>query len=232
MFQRQKKLLKKHETTKLFYNKYLYRLGIYNPIASIFRNKNFSYASTVLDKLQANYEDGLPLEVTYVMRKQPIRVSDFLDAQVLYNDFSRYKDDYLLRIEANTIGVYSNDKEWLKRVAYKLKNKKDFTEPQAELVEFLRNNTNTIIVDNNFGFEYKITLGNNRCPPTFADWLEKNRDKVKVTNQLIEDIRHGNYVSSRYFYARSENVLMLVRLIILDNMQRVDKLVSKQDIDK
>ena len=55
---RQKKLLKKHETTKLFYNKYLYRLGIRNPLASIFRNKNFAYASTILDQLQQDFESA------------------------------------------------------------------------------------------------------------------------------------------------------------------------------
>lgn len=224
-------MLAKNETTKLFYNKYLYKLGIYNPLGTIFRNKNFAYASTVLDKLQANYEDGLPLEVTYVMRKQPIRIPDFLDAQILYNELSRYKEDYLFRVEGSTLGIYSNDKEWCKRLAYKLKNAKDFTEPQADLVQFLRENTNTIIVDKDFGYEYKITL-NGACPATFADWLKANRDKVKVTDNLIDHIKDGQYVQGRYFYARSENVLMLIRLIILDNMQRVDKLVSKQDIDK
>jgi len=225
-------LLKKHETFKLFYNKYLYRLGIRNPIASIFRNKNFSYASTVLDKLQQDYEAGESLQVTYVMRVQPIRVQDFLDAQILYNELTRYNDDYSIRIENQTVGVYSNDKTWLKNLSYKIKNTLDFSEPNIEFVEYLKQNTNTIIVDETFGFDYKITLGKERCPTTFADWLTVNKDKVKVSSQLVEDIRNKNFTAGRYFYIRSENVLMLIKLIIIDSIQRVDKLVSKQDIDK
>ena len=225
-------MLTKHETTKLFYNKYLYRLGLYNPIASIFRSKNFAYASTILDKLQANYEEGLPLEVTYVMRKQPIRIPDFLDAQVLYNELSRYQEEYLIRIENNHLVVFSNDKKWLKRLSYKIKNVVDFTEPQEEFANFLLHNTNTIIVDEFFGYDFKITLGGKICPNTFAQWLTNNRDKVKVTDALINEISKKQYVAGRYFYVRSENILMLVRLIIHDCIQRVDKLISKQNIDK
>mgnify|MGYP001382319531 CR=1 FL=1 len=74
--------------------------------------------------------------------------------QVLFNEFSRYKDDFLIRIENSYLGVYSNDKDWLKRLSYKIKNRKDFTEPRSDLVEFLRNNTNTIIVNNDFANEF------------------------------------------------------------------------------
>ena len=224
--------MQKHETTKLFYNKYLYKLGISNPIASIFRNKNWAYTSTVLDKLQANYEEGLPLQVTYVMRVQPLTVQHFLDAQVLYNELSRCKDDYLIRVESNTLNLYSNDKNWLKKLSYKIKNTVDFVEPRSEFVEYLKANTNTIIVDKDFEYGYKVTLGGNSVPTTFSDWLINNRDKVKVSNQLIKDIQNKQYLAGRYFYLRSENVLMLVKLIIVDSIQRIDRLVSKQDIDK
>ena len=225
-------MLKKHETTKLFYNKYLYRLGIRNPLASIFRNKNFAYASTILDQLQQDFESGLPLQVTYVMRVQPIRIQDFKDAQILYNELTRYNDDYILRIENQTVGVYSNDKQWLKTLSNKIKNVLDFCEPDKEIVEYLKQNINTIIVEDTFGYDFKITLGNEICPTTFSQWLRTNRDKVKVTDKLIEDIENRQYTAGRYFYIRSENVLMLVKLIILDSIQRIDKLVSKQDIDK
>lgn len=225
-------MLKKHETTKLFYNKYLYRLGIRNPLASIFRNKNFAYASTILDQLQQDYEAGQPLQVTYVMRVQPIRIQDFKDAQILYNELTRYQDDYILRIENQTVSVYSNDKQWLKILSYKIKNVLDFSEPDTAFVEYLKQNINTIIVEDTFGYDYKITLGNDRCPTTFAQWLRVNRDKVRITDKLIQDIENKYFTTGRYFYLRSENVLMLVKLIILDSIQRIDKLVSKQDIDK
>jgi hypothetical protein len=108
----------------------------------------------------------------------------------------------------------------------------DFCEPDKEIVEYLKQNINTIIVEDTFGYDFKITLGNEICPTTFSQWLRTNRDKVKVTDKLIEDIENRQYTAGRYFYIRSENVLMLVKLIILDSIQRIDKLVSKQDIDK
>ena len=77
----QMKKLLKYETTKLFYNKYLYSLSVNSELTPIFRNKNFKYACTVLDKLQADFEAGRPLIRSFGRYEAPILLEHFLDAR-------------------------------------------------------------------------------------------------------------------------------------------------------
>ena len=53
--------MKKVETRKLFFGKYLYKITLMNVLGTIFRGKNFTYAGEVLDVLQQDYENGRPL---------------------------------------------------------------------------------------------------------------------------------------------------------------------------
>ena len=55
--------MKKVETRKLFFGKYLYKITLMNVLGSIFRGKNFTYAGEILDSLQQDYENGQPLGV-------------------------------------------------------------------------------------------------------------------------------------------------------------------------
>ena len=60
-------MLQKQKTTSLFYNKYLYKLRLRNPIGAIFRGMNLSYAKQKLDEMQRQAESELPI-------KSPFRV--------------------------------------------------------------------------------------------------------------------------------------------------------------
>ena len=105
-------LLKKLETTKLFWGKYLYKLCINNGIGNIFRDKNLSHARKVLDKLQQQYDSGNSLVMESYFRHIPVKELSFLDARKLYKFLSR-AGDYTLRIESSAVSIYSNNKEWI-----------------------------------------------------------------------------------------------------------------------
>ena len=49
-------MLQKHNTTSLFYNKYLYKLRIKNEIGAIFRGMNLSHAKQKIDDMQSHAE--------------------------------------------------------------------------------------------------------------------------------------------------------------------------------
>ena len=223
--------LLQYESKKLFYNKYLYSLTGINQLGPIFRNKNFKYASTQLDILQAFYERGLPLVYQKLFKHKPVPETHFLDAKVIYNELTRYRKDYIVRIEFSTIKFYSNDKEFLLKLSEKLHNATEWHQPSEKYIEYLKETTNTIIVDDDT-YGYKITFNHNRVNSSFADWLDNNKDKVKSTQTLRDDIKRSNYINGRYVYITTENVLMLVKIIAGDCIQRIDKLVSKQSIDK
>ena len=58
----------KQSTSKLFYNKYVYKLRIKNSIASIFRGMNLIFAKTKLDAMQQQAEADLPIESPFYWR--------------------------------------------------------------------------------------------------------------------------------------------------------------------
>ena len=224
-------MLKKCETTKLFWGKYLYKLCISNGIGSIFRDKNLSYAREILDKLQQQYEEGDPLIVTRHFRETPVKELSFLDARKIYKFLSK-NDDYTLRIEGTTICIYSNNREWihtLKSAVNKV-NLLEIWEPNPDHLSHLE--PNTIIVENSNGYNYKVTLGNKVGDTSgFANWAKHNPKQVKVGPQLQHNLENNSYVSDMYFYAKDSKILNLCELM-LSNIRRIDKLVVKSDLDK
>ena len=77
--------MKKVETRKLFFGKYLYKIALMNVLGSIFRGKNFTSAGEVLDTLQQDYEEGLPLSRKFWSKEYKIPTSHFTDCQIIFN---------------------------------------------------------------------------------------------------------------------------------------------------
>ena len=223
--------MKKLETTKLFWGKYLYKLCINNGIGSIFRDKNLSYAREVLDTLQQQYEAGEPLLLSSFSREIPVKELSFLDARKLYKFISR-TDDWTLRIEGSTTCIYTNNREWLHTLksAINKNNLLEIWEPNPEHLPHL--NANTIIVDKSNGYNYKVTLGPKQSDTQgFANWAKSNSKQVRVGPTLMHNLDHNGYCADLYFYARDDKTVQLCSLM-LSNIRRVDKLVVKSNLDK
>jgi hypothetical protein len=90
---------------------------------------------------------------------------------------------------------------------------------------------NTILVEENFGYQFKVTFGYRRGSPEFAQWANRNPKLIKLGKKAKETLLNNGYVSGMYFYARDERTLQLCNLM-LSNISRIDKLIVKQDIDK
>jgi hypothetical protein len=70
-------------------------------------------------------------------------------------------------------------------------------------------------------------------PDTLGPWLKANRDKVKVSDMLLDDLDQDlKYMNGRYIFMTTEKVLMLFKIIAGNCIQRIDKLVCDADIDK
>lgn len=222
--------MRRHETVHLFYNKYLYKLVLHNRLGYFFRNKNLSIARKVLDDLQREYEQGNPLVIKRILRQDQVKEDDFVDAKKILKHLTR-KKDYMLRIESSTMCIYSNDKKWLDEIVSDINvyNLEEMWEPNIDSVTLLE--TNTILVANSNGYEYRVTLGSKKGNPDFARWAEKNPKQIRMGLRLREHMCSKDYVENMYFYARDEKTLQLCSLM-LDNIRRIDKLVVKQDIDK
>lgn len=216
------KLLKIHETTKLFYDEYPYKLSILNSLGHIFREKNFKSARDQLDELQLMYERSEPL-VRGSHRVKTYDVDTFKECKKLFAEFTS-RDDYKLRIENPVIQVYSHDRDWLIKLASIVDVPLQFFEPKTVLEK------NTILVSTPTNYEYKVTLSTTP-DPGLATWILNNPTLAKAGPVFLEEVRNSGYTKGLYFYVRDEKILNLVNLM-LGKSSRIDKLVYKQDLDK
>ena len=230
--------LKLLESKKLHYKKYLYKLKVSNPIASVFRTErqrggNLEFAKAEIDEYQRRYAtDG-------ILTVHHRRSSAVIDIKFINEAYAVYKilysaTNYLLRCEHRTMIIYTNDKTMLIDMSKEIhSNDVEFWEPDKSVVKFLTSNADIIIIDSPTDFPFKITLGRQPGSPSLAAWIANNTDKVKIGSILLENLRIGApWIQGQYFYVRDEHVIFLLQLIISTNISRIDKLVYKGDIDK
>ena len=215
------------ETTKLFYNKYLYKLLLHNPLVSIFRDKNFTYARQQLDALQLKYESGDKLRVSE--HRLAVSVEQFVGAKFLLTELDK-QIDFKLRIESPRMAIYSNDKKWLEYMKTKPLKFFEFWSPNNKYVHLLQKNT-ILTNDINFGYTYKVTFSD-KIDPNFYKWIINNPSKVKAGDTCLESIKKGQYVRGFYVYIKDDKILSLVLLMIGSQIARIDNIVYKKVKDK
>jgi len=223
--------LKNFESRKLFYGKYLYALKCRNSIGTIFRNKDLRRAKTVIDNLQRDDNEGIPLWIKNKKLKREISKEDFNDIKTLHSFFANSSEDFVIRCQNISLNIYSNNKDWLKNIQHNIKCAIEFWQPNQQYVQFLIENSNIILVDNP-DYQYKISFGHKTVPNGFAKWCEANKNKVKITDDTLDNIKKDGYCHGRYMYIKDDSILMLCNLIAGDCFNRIDKLVYRQNIDK
>jgi hypothetical protein len=232
--------LRLYESKKLHYGKYLYKLKIISPLAGIFRtdlqkNKNgiLSYAKERLDRYSSNSHNGEQAIIKKFKASITITSDELFDAKNIYNAL-RNSSNHLIRCEHNSLIIYTNNKSTLTKLSKKLKTDNvELWEPDVNVIDFLQNNANIIIVDKPPRFPYKITFGRKSPNLEFLNWVMNNLNKVQVGPTLMENLsKKSSYIQGQYMYARDENIVFLLQIMIGDNISRIDKLVCKANIDK
>lgn len=214
--------MRTRETKKLFYNEYPYKLGIFNSLAYIFREKKFRFAREELSRLEVMYEMNKPL-VLGSFRKKEYDIPTFMECKWLYKELIS-RNDYKIRVEYPTVQLYSHDKEWLLSIATKVKTPTDFYEPPVVLAK------NTILVEKPSNYEYRVTLSS-KPDPSLSKWIVANPKLAKAGPVFLQEVADNGYSRGLYFYVRDDKVLNIVGLMLGSN-SRVDKIVCKQDLDK
>lgn len=208
------------ESQKLFYNKYTCKVVIWNALAGIFRSKNYTYVKEKLDILQKNAEAGLPLHNPARIYPHPVTLEDFQDACVLYNHIKRDTHDYLIRSQGFNLTIYANDEEWLEPLLNKIDVREYFKPRDLEHRTFLLANSNVVLSDKPVDFEYQVYLPST-ASAGFINFIEANRDKVKIGPVCKEAIREGQYLGGLYFWVRDSKILYLAQIACGSNFKRI-----------
>lgn len=229
----------KHETTKLFYNKYLYKIQFRLRLGHVFKKSSrggHPFASTlnkILDyKTQLSDSESIVIHKRYYQKIQ-IDKEDIEDAAELYSQLNKL-DECKLRLESDSISIYSTDKANLVNIVKNLKtvNYIRSWEPDNVSQALLLSKENIIITNTPNKFEYKVKISNYSTHTSKAilelyPWLEKNRDKVKVTDRSLNS-------KAREFtiQVKDTRVLLLLQMVAGNKISRIDKIIYKADIDK
>jgi len=228
--------LKRSESKKLHYKKYLYKLRIGNPLAAIFRTERqrggkLEFAKARIEEFFEQHRNGEAITSTRYRTLVTISFQQLLDADRIYKSL-RGATDYLLRCEHQTIIIYTNNLTTLTKLSKNIRTDDiELWEPSKEVVSFLVANANTIIIDKPTDFPYKITFGRKPGKAELADWIDNNSDKVKIGNILLENLRcETRWIQGQYFYVKDEKIIFLLKIMLGDNIGKIDKLVYKGDI--
>lgn len=219
--------MNKHNTIKLFYNEYANKLVIRNQLAHLFREKQWTYAKDQLDRMQQEFEKGETVRWTRGRIVETIDIQSLQEAQILFNELNR-RNDIKLRVENPRMQIYTNDIALLNRIHSKIGSCIELWTPSDD-VDLIP--INTIILSRPAPYEYRVTLGS-WPTPEFSNWIENNQDKIKIGKKCYKTIVTGGYTQGLYFYVLSERYLHLLQLVIGNSVQRIDKVIYKQNIDK
>lgn len=225
-------MTKNYYTTKLFYNKYIYKIRIKNNISTIFRGLNLRYAKSRLDEMQQSAESDLPIPSPFwrgLREPRYVSLETFMDACVIHNVLEKNKSRCMVRCEGVTLDIYSNEKDWLEDLS-KLLYVEEFHQPEKDTEDFLKNNVDVVISPEEVIWPYKVYLGR-FVDPNFAVYCDNN-PHIKIGKKALECIRKQQYVQGFYFWIKTENQLMLAKIALGGGIGKVVKFVSKADLHK
>lgn len=211
------------KTKHLFYDKYVNKISVRTPLAGDFRIKE-------LDKLKIKFDQYYRLVIN--SKNGFIDVGNWYTRRITFDDVTtatslldllNSEKDFAVRIEKNTMDIYSNNDLFIERIR-NIDNTvvREIIKPRDQTIKrFLLANPNSIICKN-YTHKFRVTvnpLGNNS--QSFHEWAEKI-PKIKLLKRI--------YKTEGYFYAADEKVLSLCRLFLESRIRRIDVMITEEEI--
>jgi|TARA_B110000908_G_scaffold172696_1_gene242097 hypothetical protein len=214
----------KIDSTKLFFDKYKYKVDLSNALGHVFRNKNMSFARKSIDSALDQATGNGFLRIG--MRDVRVSQEELKDLQTLLHEFTNQEEDYKLRCETWHLGIYTNNFEWVKQLNSKLNAVCSIHMPRdnADLPK-------GVIINDTIKFAYKVTL-NGSADPNLAGFCLKHKDKIKIGGVVLSDIKGGYNLKGKYMYVKDHATITLIRLFLKRDFMRIDKIVSSTELDK
>lgn len=229
--------MKYYETRRLFYKKYLYKLTINTRLARLFSTDvsahKFDFARRTLETLTPGKYDLKTLKTLTIggwRRHINIGPQCINDANALYKNFTSELDDFKLRCSMQNIIIYSNHPEFLEQIMRDVNDDSlvSYYQPNENAVNVLTAEPDIIVSSEPVEYQYKISLKfDRRRTPALANWIDKNKNKIRIGKYASENIKFGLYYDA-YFYVKDSKTLMLVQLSFNDLIKKTEQLVYVQ----
>jgi hypothetical protein len=212
--------LKRSKTTKLFFNKYLYRLTLKSSHAQLFRSADKQKLVDILEKAQhiVDSKDGTGRDghftVPAIRNYMSLEMSanSFNEAKRINQQIDHLKDPYMIRVQRPVINIYSNNNEELLKIARKLENKTviAYCAPDAAYLAALI--AGKVLVTRDLKeFNYRVAL-HKVNDFTFVDWVQGQPDRFKISDAAARQLREGVTLSNSLIYVRDKKMLTMLHM--------------------
>jgi hypothetical protein len=226
------------ESNKLHYGKYLYKLKTKNTLASIFRSEKqrsgkLSFAAKRIKELKDSMKNSQTYSVVVVtkFRKSDVAsASELSDAETIYK-ILKNSEDYSIRCEDKSLAIYTNSLEILEKIGTSITTKTEIWKPLETALDILEKGI--IVVKSKPEYPLKVTFGPKKGSKSLAEWVDKNSSLVKIGRITLQRHREErSWIQGNYMYVKNEQVLTLIKMIVGDNILKIEKLLYKENIDK
>ena len=208
-------------TSKLFFDKYVYKISLNTVLAAEFRYKNLprtiAKIQTLAVQIEKTKEGKIQLGTYY---RKFVNVNDIFHVSRLCN-ILKDQSDYGIRVEGESLGVYTNNENVISDIE-KLGKIRDISKPANDTVKtFLLSNPNSIIAKQ-YTHKYRVTVNPLRdASESFHQWDEKI-PSIKLLRRT--------YHTEGYFYAANEKTLGMCKIFLGDKIRRVDEMFLESEI--
>jgi len=213
------------KTTKLFFNKYIYKVAVRTPLSTLFRGKNLPVTRQQIEALSERFSNARVASTNITngwrTRQQATSADVFVGLMLL--DQLESLSDFTLRVENSTLGLYCNDQDFISKITnINDIDVEEIAEPETDEVrEYLLLNPKSII-RGEYTHKYKVTINALwESADNFKEWAVK-LPKIKTTN--------NRYRFGGHFYVADEKTLSLCHIFLADKIRKVEELVTTTEI--
>ena len=216
------KLSKK--TNKLFYDKFVYKVEAHTPLGTIYHERDLSKVRLKLNEYDTKVQAaGGELDLSTRWYRRVVTTDDIFANIQFLTLLEGETDPFAVRVEGNTVGIYTNNKSFVDQLSYIKDFVREVTVPKSDKVrDYLLANPDKVVVKN-YTHKYKVIVGGlGHEAENFVAWAE-NMPKIKLAGKK-------KYLYDSYFYVSDLKVLGMCRLFLSKKIRKVQELVAEQEI--
>jgi len=199
-------------TSKLFFNKYKYKIVVVNKGSSWFRGNDLDHVEQRLGNTTSSLTWERNLDKTDREYNQKLLL------------LFRQCNDYELRIENPYLSFYTNtEKDVGKLAKIDVLKVKYAVMPDAKSQLIL--NQHTVIVKR-LDFAYKVSMGRTTQEfVSFINWCEDN-PKIRMPRRVKQDLAKSYSWGGGHFYVKDEKTLLMVKMFVGSWINKVEQVVK------
>lgn len=212
-------------TKKLFFKKYVFKVAIKTPLASLFRGNRPAAIKANLDLLEdkLNRSKGMRVQVGPHWSRTLASRDDVLVGAKILEHLEELKD-YVVRVESDTLGIYFNDSDYLD-IFTNIPGIviEEISEPFDDTAKNYLLTHPGVIIRSEYSHKYKVTIKSlYHENENFKSWAAKY-DKIKL-------MPSNHYKYGGHFYVADDKMLSLCRLYMSDKVVKVEELVATSEM--